>query len=407
MSHNKKAKAAADKAAASNLSSSFKEQRAQALEAAAAYLTAAQEKAGPLASQASEKIAPLASQASEKIAPWAKAAGEKLTPLTEQAKVWGAQAKELGGKALSEAQKNMGPTLENAKEVASEKFRQAYDSFQEDILPGLEEKASQVSEHPMTQEARQHREAAVAAIRGESLEPEKSEKKHGGFKKFLCWSSVVSAVGVGVYAARKFLTSSDDGWTAHEPTETYSWTPKAPTAFSKDDAASSKDGADSCCSEAKGSSCDCKDDASTSSKSKDDAPATAPDTVTEGNSATEMTAEGAPAQGHKSSHGTSKPVAKPEKPAADSKPAAKSVADTAPEPVATPVAEKPKASSAQDKSADSYVGDNPPEGFIIKGNERSKKYHVPGSGGYDRTIADVWFTTEEAARKAGFTRAQR
>jgi len=398
VSRNKKAKAAADKAAASNLSSSFKEQRAQALEAAAAYLTAAQEKAGPLASQASEKIAPLASQASEKIAPWAKAAGEKLTPLTEQAKVWGAQAKELGGKALSEAQKNMGPTLENAKEVASEKFRQAYDSFQEDILPGLEEKASQVSEHPMTQEARQHREAAVAAIRGESLEPEKSEKKHGGFKKFLCWSSVVSAVGVGVYAARKFLTSSDDGWTAHEPTETYSWTPKAPTAFSKDDAAS-------CCSDAKGSSCECRNDSSTSAK--DDAPATAPDTVTEGNSATEMTAEGAPAQGHKSSHGTSKPVTKPEKPAAGSKPAAKSVADTSPEPVATPVAEDPKAESTQDTSVDSYVGDNPPEGFIIKGNERSKKYHVPGSGGYDRTIADVWFTTEEAARKAGFTRAQR
>ena len=398
MSRNKKAKAAADKAAASNLSSSFKEQRAQALEAAAAYLTAAQEKAGPLASQASEKIAPLASQASEKIAPWAKAAGEKLTPLTEQAKVWGEQAKELGGKALSEAQKNMGPTLENAKEVASEKFRQTYDSFQEDILPGLEEKASQVSEHPMTQEARQRRKAAVAAIRGESLEPEKSEKKHGGFKKFLCWGSVVSAVGVGIYAARKFLTSSDDGWTAHEPTETYSWTPKAPTAFSKDDAAS-------CCSDAKGSSCDCKDDASTSRK--DDAPATAPDTVTEGNSATEMTAEGAPAQGHKSSHGTSKPVAKPEKPAAGSKPAAKSVADTSPEPVATPVAEDPKAESTQDTSVDSYVGDNPPEGFIIKGNERSKKYHVPGSGGYDRTIADVWFTTEEAAKKAGFTRAQR
>ena len=380
MSHNKKAKAAADKAAASNLSSSFKEQRAQALEAAAAYLTAAQEKAGPLASQASEKIAP-----------WAKAAGEKLAPLTEQ-------AKELGGKALSEAQKNMGPTLENAKEVASEKFRQTYDSFQEDILPGLEEKASQVSEHPMTQEARQRRKAAVAAIRGESPEPEKSEKKHGGFKKFLCWGSVVSAVGVGIYAARKFLTSSDDGWTAHEPTETYSWTPKAPTAFSKDDAAS-------CCSDAKGSSCDCKDDASTSRK--DDAPATAPDTVTEGNSATEMTAEGAPVQGHKSNHGTSKPVAKPEKPAAGSKSAAKSVADTSPEPVAAPVAEDPKAESTQDTSVDSYVGDNPPEGFIIKGNERSKKYHVPGSGGYDRTIADVWFTTEEAARKAGFTRAQR
>lgn len=56
---------------------------------------------------------------------------------------------------------------------------------------------------------------------------------------------------------------------------------------------------------------------------------------------------------------------------------------------------------------DSYKGDNPPEGFIIKGNERSMKYHVPGTGGYERTIAEIWFTTEEAAQAAGFTKAQR
>ncbi|MEO7589188.1 MAG: hypothetical protein ABIS84_14315, partial [Arachnia sp.] len=55
----------------------------------------------------------------------------------------------------------------------------------------------------------------------------------------------------------------------------------------------------------------------------------------------------------------------------------------------------------------SYVGENPPEEFTIKGNERSKKYHLSGSGGYDRTIAEVWFSSEEAAEKAGFTRAQR
>ncbi|CAI9399680.1 sunset domain-containing protein [Aestuariimicrobium sp. T2.26MG-19.2B] len=55
----------------------------------------------------------------------------------------------------------------------------------------------------------------------------------------------------------------------------------------------------------------------------------------------------------------------------------------------------------------SYVGENPPEGFTIKGNERSMKFHLPDSGGYDRTIADVWFANEEAAEKAGFTRAQR
>lgn len=55
----------------------------------------------------------------------------------------------------------------------------------------------------------------------------------------------------------------------------------------------------------------------------------------------------------------------------------------------------------------SFIGETPPEGFEIKGNERSKKYHLPGSGGYERTIAEVWFNSEEAAEAAGFTKAQR
>jgi hypothetical protein len=55
----------------------------------------------------------------------------------------------------------------------------------------------------------------------------------------------------------------------------------------------------------------------------------------------------------------------------------------------------------------SYVGDNPPAGFEIKGNERSMKYHVPGAAGYARTTAEVWFSTPEAAEAAGFARSQR
>lgn len=43
-----------------------------------------------------------------------------------------------------------------------------------------------------------------------------------------------------------------------------------------------------------------------------------------------------------------------------------------------------------------------PEGFSIKGNEDSKLYHVPGSSHYDRTVAEVWFATPEAAEAAGF-----
>ncbi|MBF6506012.1 50S ribosomal protein L17, partial [Nocardia farcinica] len=38
----------------------------------------------------------------------------------------------------------------------------------------------------------------------------------------------------------------------------------------------------------------------------------------------------------------------------------------------------------------------------IKGNASSKKYHVPGSRGYDQTTAEVWFSTVEEAKAAGF-----
>ena len=55
----------------------------------------------------------------------------------------------------------------------------------------------------------------------------------------------------------------------------------------------------------------------------------------------------------------------------------------------------------------SFVGSEPPAGYTIKGNDRSMKYHLPGSAAYERTIAAVWFASEEAAREAGFVRAQR
>jgi large subunit ribosomal protein L4 len=44
-----------------------------------------------------------------------------------------------------------------------------------------------------------------------------------------------------------------------------------------------------------------------------------------------------------------------------------------------------------------------PEGFPVKGNEDSMLYHVPGSSFYARTVAEVWFTTAEAAEAAGFS----
>jgi large subunit ribosomal protein L4 len=46
-----------------------------------------------------------------------------------------------------------------------------------------------------------------------------------------------------------------------------------------------------------------------------------------------------------------------------------------------------------------------PEGFEVKGNKDSMKYHVPGSRWYDATDAEVWFRTAEAAEAAGFVPA--
>ncbi|MBA3783480.1 MAG: 50S ribosomal protein L17 [Nocardioides sp.] len=46
-----------------------------------------------------------------------------------------------------------------------------------------------------------------------------------------------------------------------------------------------------------------------------------------------------------------------------------------------------------------------PEGFPVKGNEDSMKFHEPDSQWYDQTVAEVWFDTAASAEAAGFTRA--
>ena len=46
-----------------------------------------------------------------------------------------------------------------------------------------------------------------------------------------------------------------------------------------------------------------------------------------------------------------------------------------------------------------------PEGFPIKGNVDSMKFHQPDGRWYDITVAEVWFATPEAATAAGFREA--
>ncbi|MHA7299885.1 50S ribosomal protein L17, sunset domain variant [Pseudarthrobacter sp. MDT1-22] len=80
---------------------------------------------------------------------------------------------------------------------------------------------------------------------------------------------------------------------------------------------------------------------------------------------------------------------------------------------AAPVAEPVETEAAETEAAEAkYAGSKPatadnvaPEGFEVKGNEDSMKYHVPGSRWYDATVAEVWFDSAESAAAAGFVPA--
>jgi large subunit ribosomal protein L17 len=56
-------------------------------------------------------------------------------------------------------------------------------------------------------------------------------------------------------------------------------------------------------------------------------------------------------------------------------------------------------------SAEPLAGGDAPDGYPIKGNQDSMKYHQPGGQWFDQTIPEVWFATAEDAEAAGFVEA--
>ena len=91
--------------------------------------------------------------------------------------------------------------------------------------------------------------------------------------------------------------------------------------------------------------------------------------------------------------------------AATKRAATKSAAPAAEAPVEAPAAAAPVAFVDGGFGADSAApleDGSAPEGFTVKGNKDSMKYHTAESPWYDATIAEVWFRTPEAAEAAGF-----
>ena len=87
-------------------------------------------------------------------------------------------------------------------------------------------------------------------------------------------------------------------------------------------------------------------------------------------------------------------------------PAEPAAKKTAPKPLKAPKADEVPADDVPADKPDygegSYRGTNPPEGYDIKGNEDSMKFHTPDSPWYKRTVAEIWFNSPQAALDAGF-----
>jgi small subunit ribosomal protein S2 len=92
--------------------------------------------------------------------------------------------------------------------------------------------------------------------------------------------------------------------------------------------------------------------------------------------------------------------------AADEAPVADAPVADAPVAFAEVAAEAPADGGYGPDSAPANADGSAPEGFDIKGNADSMKFHAPSSPWYARTKAEVWFRTAEAAQAAGFVNAE-
>jgi small subunit ribosomal protein S16 len=68
-------------------------------------------------------------------------------------------------------------------------------------------------------------------------------------------------------------------------------------------------------------------------------------------------------------------------------------------------AEAPAAAAEFANSAPANEDGSAPEGYTVKGNKDSMKFHEPDGQWYEQTVAEVWFKTAADAEAAGFVKA--
>ncbi len=317
--------------------------------------TGAAAAAGPLAHQAYGKAAlavgataaagPLVHQMYEKAAPLAGQAVGAVSPYAHAVADKVSPYTDLAATRIAPVIAGGAAAAHEAAERVGPAWESARDRVSEELVPKVTTALSAAAASPLAVEAVKRGRATAAAARGELTLPEPAPKRGSWLKRI---AIVTALAGVAAVVVRKFLSGSQDsGWQAARPS-----TPAA-------------------------------------------APAPTPAPASASATFVAPAAPAAPAAPEATAASTLDEPAGTDSDVAD-------VAEVAVDLEAPAVDDSTQSGYGEG----SYVGTEPPEGFFIKGNENSKKYHLPDGGGYDQTVAEVWFNSEEAAERAGFSRAQ-
>lgn len=345
----------------------------------------AADRVGPLAQTAAGRIGPLAGQTVDRVTPYAKVAADRFTPLAHSAAGYAQTASDRftpiantallrGNQATAEAVRRFGPAFEDARVRVSPAVAAARGRVTADLLPRLTGAFGVSTADTLVPEPVPPTTAELALL---------DRKSRGRWVRRI---AVVGALGaVAVVVVRKFVGGQEADWQAARPSTPYV-PPPSPAPRTTETAGASE--------------------SSVTQPTGDRAPVE-PVAVEEDFAATE------PAAAEDLSAAPAAPVkminlnddGNVEETVVDEVVLREPVADL---PGTEPVGELPRSGRAARWSGEGvYVGSEPPAGFVIKGNDRSMKYHLPEAAGYSRTIGEVWFNSEEAAQRAGFVRAQR
>jgi len=302
------------------------------------------------AAEAKDKAAPLAAaargSAKDHIGPYADQAREKAAPYADQAREMAAPYANQARERSADLADKADKARSNIEPMVHDYLEQAHDFWEDEVLPKLNELLSEAQDDPRVVEVSKRSQATLAALKGdlEVANPKTLELAEPKKRGFFRTAAKLIAMGA-VLAGAAVAVRQFLG------SKDEGWTAHQPsTAYTPANEAPNP--------------------ASAPVTEPQDAPGAEDAAEPDDEAAAEatMAAEG----GH------------PEY-----------------------VHEETTAETPDSYGEGSYIGDEPPEGFEIKGNERSMKYHTSENGGYERTIADVWFNSPEAAEAAGFTHAQR